>query len=311
MPSTTFDLQAVHTTPCSLVSEMYYSRNLCCYNLTIDSLGDKKAVCHLWDETQGKRGSCEIAICLMKNIMSVCSPSNEIKEVTYYSDTSGGQNRNQYVAASLLCTLSRIPSLKKLNHKFLQSRHSHMKYDSVHSTIETAKKKTSVYVPSQWSTLVSLARRSNPFIAIPLKYYHVLNWKAFVNKHCSNLQRSTAGEKISWLNVHLIQVRQSTPKSLFVNYSFNEASFLEIDIQAKSTRQGTKMGSWPEQLENCYAKKIPISIHKKTDLIQLCTKGIIPEEFHHFFKTLPVDKQVKDKIPEPALDEDSADTDTE
>ena len=31
MPSTTFDLQAVHTTPCTLVSEMYYSRNLCCY----------------------------------------------------------------------------------------------------------------------------------------------------------------------------------------------------------------------------------------------------------------------------------------
>jgi hypothetical protein len=90
-----------------------------------------------------------------------------------------------------------------------------------------------------------------------------------VNKHCSNLQRSTAGEKINWLNVHLIQVRQSTPKSLFVNYSFNEASFIEIDIQANSTRQVTKMRSWSEQLEKCYAKKIPISIQKKTDLIQL------------------------------------------
>jgi hypothetical protein len=67
--STTCDLQAVHTSPCSLVSKVYYSRNL---YLTIDSLGDTNAVYHLWDETQGKRGSCEIAICLMKNIMSVC-----------------------------------------------------------------------------------------------------------------------------------------------------------------------------------------------------------------------------------------------
>ena len=83
---------------------------------------------------------------------------------------------------------------------------------------------------------------------------------------------------------------------------------MEIDIQAKSTRQGTKMGSWPEHLENCYAKKIPLSIQKRTDLIQLCTKGIIPEEIHHFFKTLPVKKQVKDNIPEPALDKDSTDT---
>ena len=103
------------------------------------------------------------------------------------------------IAASLVCTLSRIPSLKKLNRKFLQFRHS---------TIEIAKTKTSVYVSSQWSTLNSLARRSNPYIAIPLKFYHDLNWNAFVNKHCSNLQRSTAGEQTRWLNVHLIQVRQ-------------------------------------------------------------------------------------------------------
>jgi hypothetical protein len=27
------------------------------------------------------------------------------------------------------------------------------------------------------------------------------------------------------------------------------------------------MGSWPERLENCYAKKIPISIQKKADLL--------------------------------------------
>lgn len=37
-----FDLQAVLTTPFSMVSEMYYSRKLRCYNLTIYSLGDKK-----------------------------------------------------------------------------------------------------------------------------------------------------------------------------------------------------------------------------------------------------------------------------
>ena len=97
--------------------------------LSFDSLGDTKVAYHLWDEKLGKMGSCEIAICSMKNIMFVCSPSNEIKEVTYYSDTSGGQNRNEYVVTSFLYTLSRIPSLKKLNHKFLQSRHSNMEYD--------------------------------------------------------------------------------------------------------------------------------------------------------------------------------------
>ena len=86
----TFDLQAVLTTPCSLVNEMYYARKLCCYNLTIYSLGDKQVYCHLWDETQGKRGSCEIATCLMKNTLSICSASKDLKHITYYSDTCGG-----------------------------------------------------------------------------------------------------------------------------------------------------------------------------------------------------------------------------
>jgi hypothetical protein len=104
-------------------------KKLMLLHFNLDSLGDTKVAYYLWDETRGKRGPCEVAICSMKNIMSVCSPSNEIKEVTYYSDTSGRQNRNQYVVTSFLYTLSRTPSLKKLNHKFLQSRHSHMEYD--------------------------------------------------------------------------------------------------------------------------------------------------------------------------------------
>ena len=163
----TFDLQAVLTTPCCLVSQLYYARKLCCYNLTIYSLGDKRVSCHLWDETQGKRGSCEIATCLHKNTQSICS-SGPIEDVTYYSDTCGGQNRNQFVAASYLYTVSKIPQLKTLNHKFLQSGHSQMECDSVHSAIESAKKNTSVFVPSQWSTVVCMSRKQNPYVSIPL-----------------------------------------------------------------------------------------------------------------------------------------------
>lgn len=125
----------------------------------------------------------------MKNAMSVCSASSSVKEIIYYSDTCGGQNRNKFVAASLLYSVSMLPNLEKINQKCLQSGHSHMECDSVHSTIETAKKKTSVFVPSQWSPLISLARKCNPYVAIPLKFDHVLDWKTFVNEHCPNLKK--------------------------------------------------------------------------------------------------------------------------
>ena len=51
----TFDLQAVLTTPCSLVGDLYYKRKLCVYNLSSYSLGDARATCYVWDETQAKR----------------------------------------------------------------------------------------------------------------------------------------------------------------------------------------------------------------------------------------------------------------
>ena len=185
-----------------------------------------------------------------------------VKEIIYYSDTCGGQNRNKFVAASLLYSVSMLPNLEKINQKFLQSGHSHMECDSVHSTIETAKTKTPVFVPSQWSTLISLARKCNPYVAIPLKFDHVLDWKTCANKHCPSLKKATTGETICWLKVRWIQARQSTPKSLF-RYSYREASFLEIDVQAKSTRSKGRLAKWPEQLGTCYNQKIPISIQKK------------------------------------------------
>ena len=67
----TFDLQAVLSTPCSLVGELYYKRKLACYNLSFYSLGDQNGTCYLLDECQAGRGSCEIATCLQMHTNSV------------------------------------------------------------------------------------------------------------------------------------------------------------------------------------------------------------------------------------------------
>jgi hypothetical protein len=306
----TFDLQAVLTTPCSLVGELYYSRKLCCYNLSIYSLGDSKVVCHMWDETQGRRGSCEIATCLMTNIKSLCASNPGMQEITYFSDTCGGQNRNQFVAASMLYSLTKNPSLKRLNHKFLEPGHSQMECDSVHATIETAKRKTVVYVPSQWHTVVSMARRRNPYLVVPMKHDDVMDLKAFVKMYCPNVKVSSSGERINWLQVRWIQVRQEEPKSIFVNYTFSEDTFIEIKVQGITRKRGASQ-SWPDSLQPCYEGKLPITSAKKTDLVKLCEKNIIPEDFHSYYKSLPTTLRGKDRVPLPASDESEQDTDDE
>lgn len=306
----TFDLQAVLTTPCGQTGELYYTRKLCVYNLSFYSLGDSEGVCHVWDETQGKRGSQEIATCILKNTGSVCASKPKTKEITYYSDKCSGQNRNQFVAGAYLYSMAKFPNLQEINHKFLESGHSHMECDSIHSAIETAKKKTSVFVPSQWNTVISMARRGKPYHVVPLKYMDVFNFKDFVQKFCPNLKTTTSGDKVNWMNICWIQTRRDYPLTLFVNETFDEAQFQEIKVQAATRKKG-RPSILPDSLSPCYQARLTVSAAKKADLLNLCKKQIIPEDCHEYYKNLTTTHTKTDVIPAPATDEEEEDTDTE
>lgn len=105
-------------------------------------------------------------------------------------------------------------------------------------------------------------------------------------------------------------MRRQNPKSVFVNYSFDPASFHEINVE-RTTRKKGRLHKWPESdkdLSICYVTKLPISMQKKSDLIALCSKEIIPEEFHTYYESLPSSKTEKDFVPMESSDED---TDTE
>ena len=52
---------------------------------------------------------------------------------------------------------------KENNHKFFERGHSEIEADSIHSSVERAKKSTKVYHPSQWDTVVSMAKKINPY----------------------------------------------------------------------------------------------------------------------------------------------------
>lgn len=116
----TFDLQSVLYTPCTLVSLMYYMRKLCCYNLSVYNLSNQAGTCYVWSETEGGRGSCEVATCLRLHLLSL--PLN-IDHVILYSDACGGQNRNQIIATSLLDAVTASNNIKLIDHKLLESGH--------------------------------------------------------------------------------------------------------------------------------------------------------------------------------------------
>ena len=85
-----FDMQQVLLTPKTDASPVYYSRKLNTYNLTIFDMKTNHARNYVWDETNGKRGSCEVGSVLYKYIETL--PSH-ISELELISDKCGGQNR--------------------------------------------------------------------------------------------------------------------------------------------------------------------------------------------------------------------------
>ena len=130
----TFDIQSVLQIPSSEVSLLYYKRKLNMYNLTIyEGFQPNRGFCLAWTEISGNRGSCEIGSCLLWDITNHFPP--HVKHLSLFSDTCGGRNRNIQVA-SLFLNLVQVTELSIMEQKFLESGHSYMECDSMHSAIE-------------------------------------------------------------------------------------------------------------------------------------------------------------------------------
>ena len=294
----TFDLEAVLSTPCSNVSQVYYKRKLNSYNLTVYSLANKQGTCYIWDETHGQRGSSEIGTCIITYISSLPSV---VQHVILYSDCCSGQNRNQYLASGLLHTVVHHPQVHTIEQKFLESGHTQMECDSMHSSIEHAKKRTSIFVPDQWDTVIHMARRNKPYVVIPLRFDNFFDLKMHTKNSYKNFKTDVEGNKVNWLKVKVLKLSKEMPDEIHVKYEFHEKEFRRINVAKSARGRSTQDKALPRK----YQCKLPISPAKKKDLLDLCDSLVIPEIYHGFYNSLPTSKTVKDCLPFPdALEED-------
>ncbi|XP_053386206.1 uncharacterized protein LOC128550688 [Mercenaria mercenaria] len=214
-----FDLQSVLYVPCSLVSLMYYMRELCCYNLTFYSYGDKQGTCFVWSEVHAKRGASEVATCLKLHLQSLPAESDH---VVLYSDACDGQNRNKIIASCLLHFVNTIPNIKIIDHKFLESGHTQMEVDSMHAAVEFAKKKTMIFVLSQWDTVIHMARRKKPYKVLPLKYTDIIDFKQFQSNSTKVQKKSETGTKVLWSKMKWLRYTKEEPDVCFFKYDFDD-----------------------------------------------------------------------------------------
>jgi hypothetical protein len=298
----TFDLQAVLQTPCSLVSQLYYIRKLNCYNLSIYNLASTHATCYLWSEVYAQRGSCEIGTCICLQLMSL--PNTKTHAIFYY-DACSGQNRNQFIASCLLHVVIKHQSIKVIDHKFLESGHTQMECDSMHYAIEFAKRKTEIFVPQQWATVVPMARRKDPYLIVPLKYGDLYDFKDVAKTLMKFRKEDTKGGKINWLQIRWLRYMKEKPDCLLFKYKF-EDEFREMKVSMSNKRERP---SEPYQLVKKYTSRQAISAAKKKDLGGLCKNGIIPSEYHEYYKSLPANNSVIDTTVDTDVEEEKIDSD--
>lgn len=276
-----FDLQKVLTSPQSEVSSFYYKRKYATYNFTIFDIGNKQGYCYMWTETEGNRGSNEIGTCLLKFIELL--KDKGVEEFTFYSDNCGGQNRNRYIFSmwEYAASIYKVT----ITHRFFEKGHTQNEGDSMHATIECAKKGKIIYVPSQWITLVRCAKlNKNLYVVYEMSNEDFLNFKPLVENKELNWKNSTTKEIIKWNNIKEIMVSYKTPFILKIKYDYNAMHFFTVDIiSTKNYGRHQKRTSFPIK---AYEGKIPIEHLKKNDLVSLCDKGLIPSMYHNFYKSL-------------------------
>lgn len=273
-----FDFQKVLTTPNGDVSTFYYSRKLSVYNFTVFDLACKTANCYVWDETVAQKGAEEVASALMLFIQE--NVSRRCTEFRFFSDNCSSQNRNRFVFG--LYSLSSKKFNISITHTFLEKGHTQNEGDSVHAVIEKYKKGKTVYVPSEWYTLIWNSKQTGTaYKVIELIQDDFKSFKNFVSK--TNWEKDDKGRKIYWSKVQQVRVCSDAPDVIhFKNDLFAN------EWQSVSLLPNKKINPYRQPLKNKYVKKRSIEKKKHTDLMKLCNQNLIPKAYHAFYKSLDI-----------------------
>lgn len=242
-----------------------------------------KAYCLCWSEVNGKKGSCEIGTCLLYYLSQI----QEVKHLTIFSDTCGGQNRNQFIAALLLWAVNAIDHIDIIEKKFLESGHTQMEVDSMHASIENTSRNVSVTSVADWKNIFKLARKKRvktvnnekhcvePYKVREFKYDEMLDLKKLAQQLVKNREKDNLHEKVNWMKIKRPKYEKGEKTKIFFNYDLSdEFRFIQVShIQetlntpkARSRNCSRIPGNdheFPQNITRLYDEPLPITDAKK------------------------------------------------
>lgn len=277
------DLEQVLFCPLLTHNNIFYQRQLSCYNVAIHNLGLNKATMFFWDETIGKRGSAEITSCVLKYVSANFRTLTigETRTLVIWSDRCVGQNNNWRMVA-LMQHLIQNEYFTTVEQKFLTTGHSFLPCDRDFAMIEKAKKGAKVYIPFHWVSVIANAKESNGF------EIQVMETDDFKNSDIVLNSLATATFSITqhvWY-----QITKDDPATLRARPSHNVLRPWTTHCLAKKVRYSRDGSVYPPvkiaEFPNLYPGRLGIMAAKKTDLLDMMR--YIPQEFRAFYENITV-----------------------
>lgn len=265
------DLQQVFSIPTLTHSNMYYLRQLSCYNLGVHVGDNNQGLMFIWHEGISGRGSNEIASCLFK---TVSLKVTDKRKLVVWCDNCAGQNKNQ-MTLFLWIYLVVNGYFDEIHQKYLVSGHSFLSCDRDFALIEKRKRLERCEVPLDILRVIVGSCHKKPFIGTLMENNDFFNFKEAAKKYLNTKKLEIS--KVQWL-----KVSKENPGVVSVKKSFSECdSWMEINVFKKNITK-EHITSPLEQLDT--GNKIK---HEKKEDI----KKIIPylrEENKDFYNELIV-----------------------
>ncbi|KAK6182763.1 hypothetical protein SNE40_010374 [Patella caerulea] len=270
-----FDLQQVLTAPKLNVGSAYYLRKLNVYNFTILELQTHQGFCYTWNESEGKRGTNEIASALTCWLLE--KDREGYTRVILYSDSCGGQNRNRLMCTALIHFLCNAKNIKIIEQKFFETGHSQNECDSMHSCIERQFSKSNVFLPSGFQQHMKNANKRKPYNISELGFdsfydFDELNSRVFK-------QNAFAGI----ISTHHI-IYSIDHKDVKVTFA-DEIGGMHCEKAYRKRGQPVNLKSYV--LSQAYNSQLNIDVQKRDDLLKL--SEYLPKDCQNFYRQLPVD----------------------
>lgn len=158
-----FDKQQNQPLPKLSVGEIFYSRQVWFYNLTVMlhcKSQDRNNISHYtWLETESGRGANEVASCVIDFLQKLdkylSSHPNKKYTLHLFSDSCASQNKNTILLACLMKFLEESSNFIKIRHFFPIRGHSFMPADRVFGRVEREyRKKEEIISPEEYRTIL-------------------------------------------------------------------------------------------------------------------------------------------------------------